>query len=479
MNDPKTTHAVQDFGHPSGAHIEAYSKSTLLPQGFMPRQLSLATTALILACDILLFMTTPTVTAALLATALWFFLLWRERSGSAGTQTLPAIIVSGFIMTTGLGGYLIWGRISDAGGVGAHIDLTQQMRDSSFAICALTALSVLIGATIATTARPIDRLVATQFGISVGSRLYARLLLWAAMGAVVVATLAMGFDGIMFRTSYLEYTGGSVLLRRLSGATILVGIAACAALTTSKQTLSKTLGWLCLGASTALVVSQGSRRLALVPLLYLLGKAVAGRLPTKSAILTSSLASLYLISLAIAFRQAPSHGLSPHLKVLPRSLTTQLPWQPILANLLNGFSLAPQVAFVEPRIPQSALWVSIDPRSGHSAGWYAISGSLRININTPYSSLGELGNHGASVLFIYSLLLGATLTICCRAMIGAASGQSGSSPFRRIFLVSISGYIGLSFVQYNLRSTTRIAYLLVAFCGIYRVALSSRRVQKG
>ena len=160
----------------------------------MPRQLSLATTALILACDILLFMTTPTVTAALLATALWFFLLWRERSGSAGTQTLPAIIVSGFIMTTGLGGYLIWGRISDAGGVGAHIDLTQQMRDSSFAICALTALSVLIGATIATTARPIDRLVATQFGISVGSRLYARLLLWAAMGAVVVATLAMGFD---------------------------------------------------------------------------------------------------------------------------------------------------------------------------------------------------------------------------------------------------------------------------------------------
>jgi hypothetical protein len=209
------------------------------------------------------------------------------------------------------------------------------------------------------------------------------------------------------------------------------------------------------------VISQGSRRLALIPLLFLAGRTVAGRELRAWKISLAALAALYLMPLPLAFRSLVSHGAVPHLNSLAGYVSSQPPWEPIAANLLFGFPLAAQVALHQPPISMNAFIVSVNPLPGGLAGWYDISRSLRLNEFTPYSALGELSNQGPLAVIFYCLSLGIAMTWSSRMLLGSV-GQHASSLLRTLFISAGAGFIALSFLQYNLRSTTRVVYMMMA-----------------
>jgi len=364
-------------------------------------------------------------------------------------------------MVTGVGGYLLWGRFGSRGGVSAEINLTDKMRSAAYAICSLSALAILSGVALLSTSHRKEVVIVRPKTTSIDNARSARVLTGAASASVAICVVAMGLDGILWRASYLGYEHGNQTFLRVSGITILAGAAAASSLTKFAAPRARLFGWLCFGAIVALLISQGSRRLALMPFLLLLGGVALGRSPSKRAISLSVALALYIVRWPLAFRALPQHGLIPHVQSIPALMFGEFPWAPILSNLLFGFPVAAYVAFVAPRLPLSAYWISVDPRTGEAAGFYKMYTTLQINTFTPYSALGQLANHGTLLLVGYSLLLGIVLTGCGRSLVGLSSGARGASPLRRLFLAASSAYIGLNFVQYTLRSTTRVVYLLI------------------
>ena len=375
-------------------------------------------------------------------------------------DALASLVVSGVVFASGWLGYLLWDRLAGKGGVSAQIFLDGRTETAALAISVLSALSILVG-TISIGRMGMGPTKTPNETHWKGSASGDRVLVRISTVSALISIGGMGVGDIFYRAEYLGYPGGINLLSRVSGTTVLVGAASAGALTVSGPLRSRTLGWLLFACTSVLIVSQGSRRLALLPILLLLGRVANGRRLRVREMVLSIIFAIFLMPLPLAFRGLPEHGFVPHLWEVPTLVRDQPPWEPIAANALFGFPLAAEVGLNEKPIRHSVFWISVNPLPGTSVGWSEVSLSLRLNAYTPYSGLGELANHGQIFLVLYSSLTGLILTVVTRGL-AVGHGTNGVSVFRRLFLLAGSGFMALTFLQYNLRSTTRILYLLVA-----------------
>ena len=422
---------------------------------------------------------------AVVGFSVWLLLVWQTVVSRRATSVLPALIVSILLMMTGVGGFLLW---KPGDGASVVLELAPSAKIQAASLMVMSSLVVLSSAAVMAMLSPRLSWPRPQGlasgAVSVGPKFQSQLLSRVALGSVGLTIVGMGAQNIMYRSEYLEYPGGSSFAFRVAGLVAPVGLISAAALAASDSLRHRRQGWVYVVALVALFVSQGSRRLALAPVLVLLGRMVVGKRPSKNSVAFVLVLSLLLIPLPLTFRSQDVNGLLPHLLALPEAVTAG-GWRTLSSNLLFGYPLSAAVAFHQPKIPISAFWISINPLPGELAGWYEISPSLRLNAFTPYSSIGELANYGAGILFAYLLSLGAVLVICANSLRRVASrfdSETGKL-LANAFLLGISVFVGLNLVQYNLRSSTRVVYGLIAICvlasAVSRIASARRSTLKG
>ncbi|MFB2580905.1 hypothetical protein ACEXQD_06610 [Herbiconiux sp. P15] len=373
----------------------------------------------------------------------------------------PSVYFAAYLSLIGLAGFAFTNALVGSGGTGGvDVALTDDLLVSGSIMFFCASTVVLLFAAI-TRGRPQTSEGGDGTGVlDLGDlgRFSAPILLVGLAEFVILigflgpAEFLSRPDRLVGRDSSFEAVFQMVAL----GAVVAMSIVAF-----SRRGAVRVFAVVLLTAYAAYFISLGTRRLALVPLLILIGYILArrGKVPVVGTIVTAVVA-LILLSLPLYFRGLPFHGLIPHLEGLGTFVWNAEVFATSANNVLAGFKISTLTAFTQPAIPIDALWVSINPMTGDTAGWYEIARTLRLNQFTPYSAIGELGNYGPVVF------------ICVFAGIGLLLGivqKLNDILFREQLwkLVGVAA-LGLTFVfviqfaQYNLRSNLRYLYLMLA-----------------
>ena len=227
--------------------------------------------------------------------------------------------------------------------------------------------------------------------------------------------------------------------------------------------------------------SLGSRALACLPLLLLLGTSVADSGAPRRLLMKTGIAaffSFFLLQIPLTVRGLPTHGLLPYSAFVwhhPAQFASPS-LRYLSQNILFSYPLTGAVALRVPHLALRTFTISINPLPGGAASWYAIAHTLRLNPYTPYSSLGELANHGWPFLVIYFLVAGAVL----------ANFEEFHKRFAgrtrvlvKITTLALTTFFVLTTLQYNLRTATRVLYygfiLKVVVVGGTRLFLRRRQ----
>jgi hypothetical protein len=296
------------------------------------------------------------------------------------------------------------------------------------------------------------------------------LLLLAAVipTLLILVGASHGIQTLLHRPSYIEGRTD------IAPVFALGQVLALAAVTISGYCWSDAKSWTARVASVGVVLlyaaiffSLASRSLAVVPVAFAFGTYAAkpGSRASRLTIVASLCLSLTLLAIPLYLRNSSDHGLFPYLQTLAGNDTNANPvrWDTLPLNVLSTFGLSGDVAFLEPSIPLKDLWPSVNPLPGSVAGWYAIQPSHRVDVFSPYSTIGELGNYGLPILAGYYLLAGALLALFDvrgRALI--ARGQQ----FQGLGLIALGLLFPILSLQYQLRADTRILYYSLVLVGI-------------
>ena len=381
----------------------------------------------------------------------------------------PVYVVAGPLAVIGIAGFLSATVFAsdDRGAVSAIVELSADDNRRTLSLFLLASTAVLLGDMLI--GGPEVRIRLTQAStMSHGwrtNKLLARTTLGVGVASLLLLSVGVSVTDVLQRSQYLEYPHGLLSAQRVGAQLSLAGLVASAFLTANRSARLAAFGWLLCALHLLFFFGMGSRRLALVPALVFLGRSASlGLRSPKWRIAAVAVATLFLIGLPIHLRSLPEHGIIPYLSALPNYLRDPTSAGDSLKNILFGFPLAGEVAFNEPSISLTSFLVSINPMPGEIAGWYKIAPSLRLNIYTPYSALGELRNGSSIHLITYCLVLGGVLGRAKR-LVQLLVG-SGRAAFA-LPIVAFAGLLAVTMTQYNLRTTNR---LLLYFCVLLGVA---------
>ena len=201
----------------------------------------------------------------------------------------------------------------------------------------------------------------------------------------------------------------------------------------------------------------GSRLFAAIPAAFAAGNTAAlSTRRSRVVLVLAAAATFFLIRVPLLLRTMPSHGVLPYARDLPDIIFhNTLHRGATSLNLLISFAISGETAFREPHFPLDDLWKSMNPLPGTVAGWYRIAPLHRLNINTPYAGIGELGNCGWLVVVVVSVAIGAVLG---RLDISSRRLLADGLVMPALALVGLSALFAFLFVQYNLRSSLRMLY---------------------
>jgi len=217
-----------------------------------------------------------------------------------------------------------------------------------------------------------------------------------------------------------------------------------------------------------------TRQFAVAPVLFFLGALLVNPrskwLQAFAAL--SMIASLLLIQVPLTLRGLSHQGLAPFLAYMAaswRGLADEAlnpeQLQAFFLNTLYGFPLTAYVSSA-PQLPPSYFLTSVNPLPGSLTSWYQINMLLRVNVYIPYNSLGELLNYGLLVAAAMFFLLGIVLT-AVDTWIRRSLAQHRY--FLPVLYVGLSALFILNSTQYNLRSSVRIIYYMVAVAFMARM----------
>ncbi|MGY1716398.1 hypothetical protein ACI78R_18190 [Geodermatophilus sp. SYSU D01106] len=405
----------------------------------------------------------PTLLGVALVATLLAALIARTRRGYFSKPYFsPVWITVALLATVGIGGFLFAADLVDAGGASIRIVVPDRVAWSTLTLFAQVVSWLIAGALLQSLFRrratPAARADATALRDVVPPALRSWFLP-AAAAPILVLTVGVGGD-LLSRSSYLPIRSGTSVLG-LAGTLALGGAVLAGHLAASSIGLRRASAVTLMAAYAIYFFSMGSRRLALVPILLVLGYcAYRGTRRRAVKLAVAAAMSLALLPIPLHLRTGNTHGLFPYLERMLSFSYGNVEWADAVNNILVAFPIAAATAFMEPQLPTSWLWISLNPAPGSVAGWYEIYQSLRLNYYTPYSTVGELGNYGWLVTAVMAAAAGAILSYL--------DGRVGwyfrtGHGMYALALLGMCSLFALTILQYNLRSSVRLLlYAIIA-----------------
>lgn len=216
----------------------------------------------------------------------------------------------------------------------------------------------------------------------------------------------------------------------------------------------KFLSYPLLAAYVILLLSFGSRRFALIPVLFALGVFLARNTKaTRRGLIFGGVISLLLLPLPLEFRANATHGLIPYVATLSALEWSDISWTAAANNVLVSFPIIGESAYGGYPVYPSDIVTALNPLPGELAGFYDSYQRLRLNYYTPMAGIGELGAVGWGAVVPFFVGLGAVLAwleTAVRRQLGGGSLIYGG------LLIALSALFSLQMVQYNLRSAVRL-----------------------
>ena len=200
--------------------------------------------------------------------------------------------------------------------------------------------------------------------------------------------------------------------------------------------------------------SKASRIFALAPTLFLLSSCWAEKKFSKGLLL--SLVFLpFLLTLSLQLRGLYLQGFFPFIEYLFTDV--DFSYEKVLKGIISNFS---STYFIFSETLNQAGWmqlndmlVSLNPLPGSLVGWRDVFWRYRINVNVPYSTLGEV--------FAYSIFLGLGFCIFLGFLVAKININIRSKTYLGVVQAILIFYVAILIPQYNLRSAARFLYLII------------------
>lgn len=281
-------------------------------------------------------------------------------------------------------------------------------------------------------------------------------------------------QGALLSGRYLE-ADGSVWAVALSNAVAPLAILVLC-IAAAKPGPWRWLAILGIGIWFLLLFGRASRTIAVFPAFILFGRAFASGTKIRAySIGIAVAATVFLMQLPLVGR-ANTGGvgiipLSEQLFTRTDEVFAGFSLSAILGNILFSGPLTGVVA--NRPIPSEAFWISINPMPGTLAGWPEIKDSLRLSRSTPYNALGELGAHGWVALVVVAAAIGFLLALSTRF---ASTFKGAYAMTATLLVLGLTGFFSVSILQYNLRSSVRLIwYILAGVLVIWLASVAFRR----
>lgn len=350
-------------------------------------------------------------------------------------------------------GYLLRADLAGLGGGGIALVMNEDLARRTVYLFATLAVAVAVGAAIvALFHRRRERSITIP-----APDHHQRILLLAASAVPAFAMIIELGPDLLSRSKYLTGSGGGLL----NGvAQLAVGAVAVVGYLTAAEK-----GWARWAAGAlgftylALFFALSSRRLAIVPLLFAIGLVLALGKRRRIVMLIGALGTVALLPLPLYLRGLSQYGLFPYLSSLGSFSYGDVNWLLASNNVLLAFPISGYTAFVAPHLPSSWLWIELNPAPGALSGWYGIREFMGLNRATPFSTVGDLGNHGLGTVIAVGVGLG--------MLLGYFDGRAGhyvrrGQPFVAVGLVAMSAFAAVTALQYSTRTFSRLLlYMLV------------------
>lgn len=286
---------------------------------------------------------------------------------------------------------------------------------------------------------------------------------WAILAASVVPLVVMvagyGPEHIWDRPTYLSEDPGPVAA--LGAQLGLAAVVAMGFVASRGKVSQKLLSVALVASYLTLFFSLGSRRVAMVPVLFAVGLLIASpRARNKVFAVLAAALSIYLIQLPLFLRGLPSHGIETYLAFLPYFPQEAAGLDSVARSFLISFPLIGVVAFKAPTIPMADIWTMVNPMLGVDTNWYQISHRHMLNPFTPYPAVGELVNVSTTALLLFCAIVGLIFGYFeqrIRALVG-----EGKQVVSLAFL-GLMGLFVIFSVQYPLRQAVRMVWYAIAF----------------
>lgn len=388
-------------------------------------------------------------------------LLIRHRLSPAFLSPVKLVAAS-YLALAGLGAVL-YERVAHAPqGSSIVLDLPASAREATVALLLTAAMAFVAGAAIMSLLAPQK---VTMRNVRLTARAQdPRILGVLLLGSLLTLILLIGEVGaanLVSRDTYLAQTSGATLLAGISGQLAVAAILILGFVTATSTGLQRLAALSLLMAYSTTFFALGTRRLALVPLVFALGiyGATFSR-RAKLGVVAAALISLYMIRLPLFLRNQPEHGLMPYLGALPDFLDYSAGWDAVAVNILISFGTIGATAFTQNHFPLADLWMALNPLPGRFSGWYEVEPLHRFSEFTPYATVGELGNLGWVALVVYFLFVGVAFGYLDRRVRWLlAHGHQ----YLGLGITGLAGLFVPFSLQYNMRTSSRfVLYALGA-----------------
>lgn len=304
----------------------------------------------------------------------------------------PTLIVALFFAIIGVFGYLLRGFLASLNGRGTSISLALT-DDQSFQ----TLILIMGAATITIVAAGLGLYMVREREAPARSVQWKLpepngFLIFLAAVVLVAFVASAGFDQLINRLDY-QFIGKGTFAGTIGGSAAPAMVVVLGYFFGATRGGKRFATVVLLVGYTMVLFGLGSRRFALVPILFGVGLFLARNSKrTRLVVLLCAALTAALMPLPLMFRGSLLHGVIPYFQMFTELSPADADWAAALNNVLVSFSIVGATAFGGSRVQVSDLWVSLNPLPGDMAGWYAVSPHLGLNSSTPTAGLGELAN---------------------------------------------------------------------------------------
>lgn len=402
---------------------------------------------------------------SLLTIAPVFFMIAGRRAFQPGPLS-PVWITVCVISVVGTAGFVLGDFLTGAEGGSIVLELTPSQRVQTALLYAATAWLIIAGAFGSVFVAGRTSVRADLRALKLNHRTQTLAMLIAVVPLILMA-IALG-DTIFARSSYLAGERGGQLLgigqQLATAAAAIVGYVFIAG-TKMQRVTAIAIGI----AIMAVFFGLGSRRMALLPVVFAIGAVLANPKRWVRYLVPAVVVAAVLLPLPLYLRGSLTHGILPYLGQLATFDISLIDWRSTVNNVLISFPITGATAYQIPPIPMEYFWISLNPLPGNIAGFYDITENLGLNRYTPYSTIGEVWNRGPFVAIAFWLVAGVIL-----AWLDSRVGKWMKSrySFIGLIIVVLAGLFALTCLQYNLRASGRMLIYAIAITLAASVILS-------